>query len=383
MLPKSFLVDSESAFVNSFHSGGLMKLNAIARRLNLSESTVSRALNDYQDISAKTKALVRKTALDLGYVPNMHARRLASGKSDTIAYVMPRADGQFNASFLGELMAGMAETLTARAWDLSVLVPRSAEEEIEMFHKISRTRHVSGLIISRTLTRDVRFKILRDLKIPFVSHGRSLDSDDAAWIDVDNAAAFSDMTAHFVSLGHRRIAHIGGGEAYNFAAQRAQGWRDALVEAGIPVDPDLHEEVELSYADGAAAMQRLLMLADPPTAVCCISDLVAIGAMRALRDRGLVPGREVSVIGYDGLEIGAWLESPLSTMKQPLQSTGQQLVDIVINMVENKDAPQQHQKLYRATLMRRGTDNPPLAGWPKRMSDNRHSVTTVPGGNGE
>jgi LacI family transcriptional regulator len=125
------------------------------------------------------------------------------------------------------------------------------------------------------------------------------------------------------------------------------------------------------------------MLADPPTAVCCISDLVAIGAMRALRDRGLVPGREVSVIGYDGLEIGAWLESPLSTMKQPLQSTGKQLVDIVINMVENKDAPQQHQKLYRATLMRRGTDNPPLAGCPKRMSDNRHSVTTVPGGNGE
>lgn len=360
-----------------------MKLNAIAQRLKLSESTVSRALNDYQDISADTKALVRKTAIDLGYVPNAHARRLASGKADTIAYVMPRADGQFNASFLGELMAGMAETLTARGWDLSVLVPRSAEEEIEMFRKISRTRHVSGLIISRTLTRDVRFKILRELKIPFVSHGRSLDSDAAAWIDVDNAAAFADMSAHLVSLGHRRIAHIGGGEGYNFAVQRAHGWRDGLVQAGISVDPDLHEKAELSYAGGAAAIQRLLMLADPPTAVCCISDLVAIGAMRGLRDCGLVPGREVSVIGYDGLEIGAWLESPLSTMKQPLQSAGQQLVDIVINMVENGDAPQDHQKLYRATLVRRGTDNPPVPGWPKHLSEFRQIKTTTLGGDGK
>jgi LacI family transcriptional regulator len=105
--------------------------------------------------------------------------------------------------------------------------------------------------------------------------------------------------------------------------------------------------------------------------------------MRALRDCGLVPGQEVSVIGYDGLEIGAWLESPLSTMKQPLQSAGQHLVDIVINLVENGDAPQDHQKLYRATLVRRGTDNPPLADWPKRLSDGGHSVTTTSGGNEE
>ena len=345
-----------------------MTLNTIAQQLKLSESTVSRALNDYQDISADTKALVRKAASELGYFPNPYARRLASGKADNIAYVMPRSDGHFNTSFLVELMAGMAEALNAKGWDLSVLVPESAEEEIEMFQKISRARHVSGLIISRTTTNDVRFKILQELKIPFVSHGRSMDSAAAAWIDVDNETAFSDMTAHFIALGHRRIAHIGGQESYNFSVQRANGWRDALEKAGITVDPDLHQKVELSYAGGAFAMQSLLMLADPPTAVCCISDHVAIGAMRALRDCGLVPGREVSVIGYDGLEIGNWLEPPLSTMKQPLQSTGQQLVEIVINLVENGDAPQDHQKLYRATLVRRGTDNPPVSGWPKHLS---------------
>ena len=113
-----------------------MKLAMIAQRLNLSESTVSRALNDYQDIAIETKALVRKTAAELGYVPNMHARRLASGKADTIAFVMPRTDGQLNAAFLGELMTGMAESLTARGWDLSVLVPRNLDEELAMYRNI-------------------------------------------------------------------------------------------------------------------------------------------------------------------------------------------------------------------------------------------------------
>ena len=136
-----------------------MKLNMIAQRLNLSESTVSRALNDYRDISADTKALVRKTAAELGYMPNMHARRLASGNADTIAYVMPRSDGQLNASFLGELMTGMAEALTARGWDLSVLVPRSVDEELEMFRNISRTRHVSGLVEVVTASCDASASI--------------------------------------------------------------------------------------------------------------------------------------------------------------------------------------------------------------------------------
>ena len=338
----------------------------IAQRLKLSESTVSRALNDYQDIALDTKVLVRKTAVELGYVPNMHARRLASGKADTIAFVMPRTDGQLNAAFLGELMTGMAESLTARGWDLSVLVPRSLDEELAMYRNISRTRHVSGLIISRTLTKDIRFQLLNELKIPFVAHGRSLDSEDAAWIDVDNAAAFRVMAAHFFALGHRRIAHIGGPDTYNFAVQRAKGWRAALEKAGIQFTPDLHEVADLSFNGGEMAMNRLLAIDEPPTAICCISDVVAIGAMRALRAHGLVPGREVSVIGYDGLDIGAWLEPPLSTMKQPLQSAGQQLVEIVTSMVEKGHMPTDHQKLYRATLVRRGTDNPPSADWPGR-----------------
>jgi len=340
------------------------KLKAIAARLNLSQSTVSRALNDYRDISDRTKQLVREAAEELGYQPNIHARRLALGKSETLGYVMPWQDDQLTESFLSELMAGMAKALSGYGWDLTVLVPHSVEEEIELFQKIARTRHISGLVISRTYSDDQRFRMLRDLQIPFVSHGRSSDCDMTAWLDVDNELAFAEMAAHLAALGHRRIAHIAGPEVYNFARQRRTGWRSGIDQAGLNPTESPLEVTELSFEGGKAAMGRLLALECPPTAVCCVSDVVAIGAMLAIREAGLVPGREISLIGYDGLEIGAWIEPPLTTMRQPQQCAGRRLAEMLIRLVEGTSQPSDTQELVRASLVRRGTANPPVSGWP-------------------
>ena len=111
-------------------------------------------------------------------------------------------------------------------------------------------------------------------------------------------------------------------------------------------------------------MERLLKLDAVPTAVCCVSDVVAVGAMQAIREAGLHPGREISVIGYDGLDLGAWLDPPLTTMRQPLQSAGRMLADMLIKLVEGESKPCDSQELFRASLVRRGTANPPVKDWP-------------------
>ena len=368
LVRKRFRLTPKSLSVNGHVMEEPTGLKVIAERLNLSESTVSRALNDYRDISARTKARVRDAAEELGYEPNTHARRLASGKSDTIGYVMPMQDGQLTETFLGELMAGMAKMLAGRGWDLMVLAPHSPEDELAMFKKIARARHVSGLVISRTYSDDPRFRILQDLEIPFVSHGRSNDSGNAAWLDVDNELAFVEMTAYLASLGHQRIAHIGGPPMYNFARQRADGWKRGLNDAGLEETAGYAESTELSFDGGNAAMNRLLALDKPPTAVCCVSDVVAIGAMRAIRDAGYLPGREISLVGYDGLEIGSLLDPPLTTMSQPLQSAGSRLAEMLITIVEGKSLPADNQELFRASLVRRGTANPPVEGVPEGRS---------------
>jgi len=341
-----------------------MSLSSIADRLNLSESTVSRALNDYPDISTRTKELVRKVARELGYQPNIHAKRLASGKSENLGYVIDSNHGQLTESFHGELIAGMAEALSNFGWDLTVLAPKNSEDELRTFERIARTRHISGLVISRTHRVDERFGTLQKLDIPFIAHGRSSDSETSAWIDVDNEAAFFEMTQFLAGLGHQRIAHIGGPALYNFAFHRAAGWRRGLAEAGLLFSPGMQEISELSFEGGRAAMARLLALNSPPTAVCCVSDIVAIGAMKAIRDAGMHPGREISVVGYDGLKLGEWLDPPLTTMHQPLKSAGKKIAEAMIKIINGTSQPTDHQELFRASFVRRGTANPPVAYWP-------------------
>ena len=335
-------------------------LKSIAKKLSLSESTVSRALNDYKDISKSTKELVNKTVIKMGYQPNVFARRLASGKPESLGFIIPWRDGQLNDPFLGELMIGMSSALSKNGWDLTVLVAKNLEDEIKLFKKLSFSKNISGLVISRTLRNDARFNLLSDLKIPFVAHGRSQNCSDSAWLDIDNETAFYDMTKHFISLGHKKIAHIGGPSIYNFSIQRKSGWEKGMWEVGFSVPNEYLQIAELSFEGGMKAMDELLKLDVPPTSVCCVSDTVAIGAMQSLRNHNLYPGREISLIGYDGLELGAWIDPPLSTMKQPLHSVGEDLANMLMELVNDKKDPTELQKLFRASILRRGTDNPPM-----------------------
>ncbi len=337
-------------------------LKSIAKKLSLSESTVSRALNNYKDISKSTKELVNKTVSKMGYQPNVFARRLASGNPECLGFVIPWRDGQLNDPFLGEIMAGMTSALNKHGWDLTVLVVKTLEDEIQLFKKLSVSKNISGLVISRTLRKDKRFRLLTNLKIPFVAHGRSDNCNESAWLDIDNEAAFYDMARHFISLGHKKIAHIGGPNIYNFSIQRESGWRKGVLEAGYDLPNEYLQIAELSFEGGMKAMDKLLNLNTPPTSVCCVSDTVAVGAMQSIRNHKLSPGKEVSLIGYDGLELGAWIDPPLSTMKQPLQSVGEDLALMLINLVNCKKQPAELQKLFRASLLRRGTDNPPMVG---------------------
>ena len=361
MQPKAISVDNESAYGNYLLMKPVPKLQMIAQRLNLSESTISRALNDYSDISKDTKKLVWSVANEMGYQPNIYARRLALGRSETIAYLLPLDNNESGGPFLNELIAGMSAELSKNGWDLNILSPFSAEEEMEMFKKISRNGHISGLVFSRTLVNDPRLEILNEFKIPFITHGRSYFSEQNAWIDVDNETVFFEVTRHLYNLGHRLIAHIGGPLRFNFSNQRLEGWKKGMDHFGLKVPVEYHQVSELSFESGIHSMNSLLALEIPPTAVCCVSDVVAIGAMHALRKQNMTPGIDVSVIGYDGLEIGKYVEPPLTTIIQPGKEAGNKIAKKIMQLIETGQDPKEIQELLDANIFRRGTDNPPLA----------------------
>lgn len=335
-------------------------LKALSEHLGLTEGTVSRALNDYPDISERTVQRVKAAANALGYRPNSNARRLATRNAECIGYILPWQEGNLSEPFLGELLDGISEALFDRHWDLTVAVAHSPQDELATIDRLARSGRVNGLVISRTLKQDPRIDRMMELGIPFVSHGRTADPSKYAWFDIDNEAAFREAVIHLAKLGHRRIAHIYGSLDYNFAAARLAGYRQGLADCNLDQNSLYEIRSDLSAYGGYRAANTLLTLPDCPTALVCVSDMVALGAMKAIRERGWRPGREVSVIGYNGLPLCEHTDPPLTSIVQPLQAAGKRIGEMLLSVIDGGD-PTHHQELWQATLERRETDNPPAS----------------------
>lgn len=334
-----------------------INLKQLSAHLGLAEGTVSRALNNYSDISMKTRERVRKAAEELGYQANPLARRLATGVAEAVAFIMPESTSALSEPFTASLLSGLAESLAKRGWDMHVVQASPAENEADMITRLISSGKVSGVVLSRPHKKDARIKLLQKAKFPFIVHGRSVECNDYAWYDVDSKSAFIDAVDHLVALGHKRIGFIGAPTYYNFAQTRLDGYKDALLGNGIEIDDELIQITELNDDGGERSAYDLLDADNPPTALLCLTDVQAFGALAAIRSRGLEPGKHVSVIGYDGLRFGRHTNPPLTSMAQPQTHSGRQLGDMLLSIIDGDD-PRKHQELRRAELVRRKSDGP-------------------------
>jgi len=334
-----------------------VSLKFLAQELGLAEGTVSRALNGYSDISEATRERVRALAEKHNYKANQTARRLATGVAEAVAFLMPANTNTLSEPFVSQLLEGLGQSLTKRNWDLLVVQASSTEEEAETIAKLSTSGRVSGVVISRPYKQDSRIELLQKYKMPFIVHGRSVNHADYAWYDVDSETAFIDAVDHLVMFGHRSIGFIGAPTYYHFAQMRLDGYRKGILSNGLEIDEGLIEIAELSDDAGERAAKTMLRADKPPSAIICATDTQAIGALAAIRSQGLVPGKDVSVIGYDGLAFGKHTNPPLTTMAQPLAHSGRQIGDMLLAIIDG-EKPTEFQELRSAKLVRRMSDGP-------------------------
>ncbi len=335
-----------------------VSLKDLAQHLGLAEGTVSRAMNNYPDISAATREKVQKAADALGYKPNHTARRLATGRAEAVAYLMPTSRSALSTPFVSELLQGLGDALAKRAWDLLVVQPQSAEDELQTLRKLVASGKVSGVVLSRPAKVDARIDFLKSSGFPFIVHGRAKDDAGYAWYDVDGRQAFADAVDHLTAQGHRRIGFVGAPSYQNFAQDRFDGYKDGLKANGLAFDPDFVSIAELTDEGGERAAFDLLSSPPHPTALLCVNDVQAIGALAAVRAKGWVPGKDVSVIGYDGVWMGRHTNPPLTTLAQPQSHSGRQLGDMLLSIIDG-GKPEDFQVLRRAELVRRKSDGPP------------------------
>lgn len=277
-----------------------MNLKELSSQLGLSQTTVSRALNGYPEVSESTRRRVVEAAERLNYRPNTRARSLATGRAMSIGHVIPLSDRHemLNPIF-ADFIAGAGETYHKCGYDMVLSIVSDAEESA-VYQELAAKRSVDGLIVHAPRTGDPRIALLKEIGLPFVVHGRtSSGDDDYNWVDVNNRRAFRRATEFLIDLGHRRIGLINGQETMDFAVRRRDGYLGALEERGLATDPQLMHSDEMTEGYGFSATQDLLALPDPPTAILVSSIIPANGVRRALDARGLTLGRDVSVIAFD------------------------------------------------------------------------------------
>ncbi|MGL4239759.1 MAG: substrate-binding domain-containing protein, partial [Beijerinckiaceae bacterium] len=312
----------------------------------------------YSDVSKATQDRVKAAAQSMGYRPNASARNLKLGKANAMGLVMP-AMGPGGDPFLSELIGSIGAALAERDLDLVIAGAPDDEAALAAIRRLADGRKVDGVIVPRTRWHDARVDLLIDLNLPFVCHGRTSRADEHAWLDIDGEAAFEEATRRLVALGHRRIALINAPVAYTYARHREAGFRKAMAEAGL--DPAAvvsapHARIQ----EGEMAATVLLDDPTPPTALLCATDQLAIGALAAIRKRGLKAGAEVSVVGYDDISIAAHTDPPLTTMRQSIAGEGTELVRLLLGRIAGQPVAQL-QTLWRATLVARDSDGPARA----------------------
>lgn len=335
-----------------------MRLKDLANHLGLSQTTVSRALNGYPEVNEATRLRVAETAQRLGYRPNASALRLATGRSGAIGMVL-RGSSEFG-PHTSEFMGGLGGRLAQEEVDILVTTVETQADEIAAYRRAAASQKVDAFILHSPTLKDERAELLLELKIPFVLHGRTNIGQTVPWLDIDNTGAVERATSHLLDLGHRRIALLNGVKGRTFAEHRELGYLAALSARGVSFDPALMSNTPFTDEVGFRVAQSMLELRPRPTAFLSGSMMTALGVFRAIRQAGLVLGKDVSMIAHD--DVFPYLNADnmyptMSTTRSSIRQAGVRMAELVLQLLAGKSGEDIHE-LWPVDLVLRQSSGP-------------------------
>ncbi|MBG0787726.1 MAG: LacI family DNA-binding transcriptional regulator [Anaerolineaceae bacterium] len=310
-----------------------VRIKDIAKRVNRSITTVSRALNGYDDVSPETKQLILETAKEMGYSPNTYAQRLQKQQSDTIGLILPTFSPRFSDPYFSELLAGIGNMAADMGFDLLVSTRSPGSEEYAAYEKLIEGRRVDGFIVVRTRKQDQRIDYLLAQDFPFVAFGRTDDCDRFSYVDEDGNYGMRLVAEYIAGLKHERIACLLPPEGLAFSEKRLAGLQAGLAEFGLALDPAYVKTGDLTQKSGYQLGRELLELPNRPTAIIACNDLMAFGVMSAAQDCGLVVGEDISITGFDDIPMSEYSHPPLTTVHQPVYQIGGMVCEMLVKII--------------------------------------------------
>lgn len=310
----------------------MSNIRDVAQLAGVSVATVSRALQQPDLVSLKTRTKVLAAVKQVGYKPNLMAVRFRSGKTHHLVVLVPTVANVFFA----RVISGMQQAAHDKGYSL-LLCNTLADESMEQsYARMVHTSQADGLIQLRAHNPFAQLEMKSGSVLPMVNACEVLDRIACPTVLLDNRAAACAMTEHLLELGHRRIAMIKGPARSPLTRDRVAGYRDALDAAGVVFDESLLYPGDFTLQSGHQAATQLLALATPPTALFCENDEMAIGAIQAVKQHGLAVPQNISVAGFDDISFAAFSDPPLTTIAQPAEEFGSTAVNLLIDLLEGR-----------------------------------------------
>ena len=312
----------------------MVTIRDVARLAGVSPATVSQALNGRGRVDVRTRERVAQAASKLRYAPNLSGRRLARRRAECVAVLQGRnMTTVFNDSFYRVVLGGMAEVTQARGYSL-VFTPPPADAATDAdLNRVLGHGAVDGALVVGALDAGLLLA-LRHRGLPVVLVDNYLPGVDLPAVIPDYQAGARLATEHLLQLGHRRVAFLGAAVSYPFGWQTLEGYGEALAAGAIAQDPALVRRTEIGVETATAATRSLLALAEPPTALFAVTDAMAIGALRAARERGVRVPQGLAVVGMDDIEMSAYTDPPLTTVRVDKDAMGRLAAEWLIGLIE-------------------------------------------------
>jgi DNA-binding LacI/PurR family transcriptional regulator len=313
-------------------------LKEVAAKAGVSYQTVSKVINNKASVSPETEKRIWEVIAELNYTPNYSGRSLRRQRSNTIGYTWEPSPADQANPVLDSFLHSMFRAAEEKGYYL-LCFPFHADNDrmLKVYHQLYNTGRVDGFILSRLNYNETSVPFLLKNKIPFVGFGRLDDHDQSfPYMDVDGGNGIAQAMDHLVSLGHTKIAALAWPEDSRVGNNRLDGYFSGLAKAGLISDPSLIVRGEGTSATGFQATNYLLNLPEEnrPTAIVCMNDTMAIGAMQAVQNAGFQPGRDIGVTGFDDTPTARYLTPRLTSISQPIPTIGENLTKRFIEFLE-------------------------------------------------
>ena len=337
-------------------------IRRLAEASGVSIGTVSRALNGYADVRPQTRERIMRLARELDYTPAAAARSLKTQRSHVIGVFLETGEGHpdLQHPFFHEVLVGLKNTIGSRGYDLLLFATETPGNGYGTHSYLKRSRHhnVEGVVLMGADPEDPEVRRVVRSDLPTVGVDVALAGPATTYVMSDNVDGAIRAVRHFRSIGHRRIATITGMLETRAGADRLRGYRQALQACGLAYRDEYVAYGDFYVESGRRAMADLLSLDEPPTAVFAASDMMALGAIRAAGDAGLNVPADVSVIGFDDIQLADHMNPPLTTVRQDKAGLGAAAGSALVRLIDGEETDS---TVLEVELVGRGSTRPRTA----------------------